>query len=589
MDNQETSMPSRKHGIVINFPSLSERLLYNMRLDVGLFMKVDFLRFLQQHYKNVEKRDPSLDELYFIDRYLEIKGYGASPVGEMIADTEYAAETYSDLISKWKAVCRHEYAPSLGEVAGVAGRYLERSGRISPLDSYASVAAGDAADLRLILSGFMPCALTDDGAAGRLCRREALVAPAAGSLIVILHPASEEMPPDAFARALSRTVFSKGGQAFRRGVFIGETGIAGAIPDLCGGASIDLDAVPGVAAGSGLTGLCDAAHGSVVAALDQYAYKEFAAAAGAESIAVNIIGSVSSSNSLSVTSGGTLPLSMNIKMEFLRALARHTGEKFIIRRHTRNEEESICAGRDITGGANLRCFDAGSELLLATVRADGRAEPFFMSLGAVLTAAAQCVAGGADYTDAVLSFCAEMPAGEKDESGLFDPYQAGDALALILGAYRAQMEYCLPDTGSVYTFSGNRPDFSFTVSASARIKGKPVPAVFCKAGSGVYLLAPHYDSYGMPDFEDLRRLWRYAAAVCRDGLAKSAFAAGPGSVNDAIMAMCGGGNICFDISGNVDGRILSTSAPGGIIIESDAQLQGMLIGHTEAAIRFSGI
>ncbi len=575
MDNQVVDTPVRKRGIVVGFATLPEKLLFNMRLDVGLNMKVDFLRFLQRHYKEVEKRDPNLDELYFLDRYLNILGYGASPVGEVLTDTPFLAETYADLMAKRNAVKRNSDAPSLAELTGVAGRYLTRSGKLSPFGESAALSAGEMSDLRLILSGCMPRVLTDDSAVGEKKRRGALPVPTPGNILAVLSP-SVGMTGAEFTRALGRAVLTPSGAALYRGELIGETGVVGAVSKLSCGATIDLNSVPGVLPGSELTELCDAAHGSVLAVVDQIYFRDFAAAAGNEKIWFNIIGSVSHTDTLVVMHDSASPMSLN--MSLIRSLARHTGEKFLLRRQARGASASA-------GTGSSRCYDAESKLLLTTATGNTLSDPFFMSLDAVLTAAAQCVAGGAEFTDIALSFSAGIP-GASAARDMSDPQPGGDALSLILGAYRAQIEYCLPDTGSVYTYSGMH--YSFIVSAAAKLNSNPVSAHFIAPGNGVYLLAPAYGPDGLPDFEDLRRMWRYVASLCRDGRVASAYALGSLGAAETLRKMTGG-DIDFIASNDISDNILRAPAPGGIIIESGSQIEGVLIGRTEPMVRFSSI
>jgi hypothetical protein len=86
-------------------------------------------------------------------------------------------------------------------------------------------------------------------------------------------------------------------------------------------------------------------------------------------------------------------------------------------------------------------------------------------------------------------------------------------------------------------------------------------------GNGVYLLSPTYSSDGLPDFEDLRRMWRYVASLCRDGRVASAFALGSLGAAETLRTMTGG-DIGFSAADNISDKILRSPAPGGIIVES---------------------
>ncbi len=573
MSTQLENTKERVRGIVVNFALLTDNLLNNMRLDVGLNMSVDFLKYLQRHYRDTEKRDPSLDELYFLDRYLTLLGLLASRVGELYTDTTFIAETYADLCEKLNLIYREQTPPPLGSLACAARIYLERSGKKSPLDGLAATAAGDDSELRLLLSGYLPTVATDVGAAGSLALRKLLPPP--GSVIAVLSP-SEATEGGEFTRAVFSTISS--GAGFICGELIGCTGLAGALPRLCTGAHIDISALPGVLPDNEMTELCDAAHGYVVVAIERLSINAFSAAARGEGLLLSVIGSVSSVSQLTVMHRGRSPVSLD--MHFIKTLARQAGERFVLSPQSRLGTAKPAAGKI----SNFRVYDKISHLLISTVTADTSSDPFFMSLDAILTAVAGCVAGGAEFTDIVLSHSAKIPA--TDTGDATSSHIGGDALALILGAYRAQIEYCLPDTDSEYSCCGN--EFSFAVSAAAKLVGRPVPARFTRPGNMVYLLSPLYGDDGLPDFEDLRRLWRYVAALCQDGIAASAFALTARGAADAIAALSSG-SVGFSSELGIDSAITCRGAPGGIIIESSNRIEGILIGHTIAAADYMSI
>lgn len=555
MDNQTENNPAaRKRGPVRDFKNLPEGLLERMRLDAGLDMPAHILRQLQLHYRNIERREPLFDELYFLDRYLATRRAGDIPVSELLTNSQYIAETYTDLLSKRDATDRNMTPLTPDMASRIAGRYLERSGRHPDLGRRVLIAAGEDAELRLVMAGARPMVVTDHGAAGILQRPE----PKPGSILIILCPAPGMARGD-FTSAVAR-VLQASGVSLPRGALVGRAGIAGAVAGLFEGVHVNLTAIPGLPAPCELEDLCGAANGAVLIATEPAHSGSILAAAAAETLPAATAGGILYNNKLMVRYSHSIPVSLS--MDLIRKPDQNPAEKYIV-----IEQKRAGTSRIITS----RCHDPSSGLLLSTAHSPGDCDPFFMSLDAILTAVAGCVAGGADFTGVSLSLCGSIPA------ECSEPRARGDILALILGAYRAQIEYCLPDARSVYTCS--EQGFSFTAAAAALPEGKVIPATFRKPGSRVYLLSPATKPDGLPDFEDLRRIWRYVANVSRAGLVSSAAAIGADGAAGTIRAMSG--DIVLEQAENLD--LQQKPMPGGIIIESDALLEGVCLGKTRPA------
>jgi len=555
MDNQtENTQAARKRGPVRDFANLPEGFLERLRLDAGLDMPVHILRQLQRHYQSNERREPLYDELYFLDRYLATRRAGDIPVSELLTNEQYIAETYADLLAKRDSINRNMTPLTPDMASRIVGRYLERSGRRPDLDRRVVIAAGEDTELRLILGGVHPMAVTDYGAAGFLQLPE----PKPGNILIILCPAPG-MTRGVFTAAVVR-VLQASGVGLPRGAVVGRAGIAGAVAGLFEGAHVNLMAIPGLSAPCELEELCGSAHGAVLIATEPSRSGSILAAAAAENLPAATAGGILYNNKLMVKYSPSIPVSLS--MDLIYKPARYPAEKYIVREQKRAEISNIVTSR---------CHDPASGLLLATAHSPGNCDPFFMSHDTVLTAVAGCVAGGADFTGVSLSLCGSIPA------ECSEPQARGDILALILGAYRAQIEYCLPDAGSLYTFS--EQGFSFTAAAAALPEGKLIPATFRKPGSRVYLLSPATRPDGLPDYEELRRIWRYVADIGRAGLVSSAAAIGADGAAGAIRAMSG--DVVFEPADNTD--LLQKPMPGGIIIESDALLEGVRLGKTKPA------
>ena len=132
--NEQIELSPRKRGIVINFPKLAESQLKNMINDVGLKLTVSQLKKLQTHYRRVEKRDPTLDELYFLGEYFTSRDCRGHLVSDLSTNSKAIAETYADLMEKREAVTRADEPPTVGELSELTSRYLESRGKSYPID-----------------------------------------------------------------------------------------------------------------------------------------------------------------------------------------------------------------------------------------------------------------------------------------------------------------------------------------------------------------------------------------------------------------------------------------------------------------------
>lgn len=565
MNNDISSrLSERKHGIVTNFAGFPGSLLLSMKNDVGLEMTVGFLEQLQQHYRNVEHRDPSLDELYFIDRMLTLAGAAGCAVNELLTDSPAVAETYADMMSKYNASSRDSRVPLIGQLAGTAGRYLERIGKKTSLNGKAAIAAGAYSSPQIALSGHTPICRTQNGAAGIAFRTQAVSAPA-GSILVIISRWGATTDSE-FYDSAANLLTSREGRAVIAGRVVGQRGIASAVCAFCKGAFVDLSVLPGISRPYELTELCDAAHGAIIAALPADAVNALLRAAYEKKMYSAVLGNVTSDSRLTVRHEYYTPVSL--EMNFIRGLSHREDGQAIIRDQYRGTPSAGSV-------ANQRDCNADARLSMASARSADVSDPFFASLDATLTAIAGCVAGGASYDDIGISFDMELPCSSSA------PASRGDALALVLGAYRAQIEFCIPDKNSRLSLSDD-DRFRFTAAAAALTdeKARMVPASFTAAGSLVYILTPLIASDGMPDFEDLRRLWSYVNALCRDGTVLSAFAIGSDGAAAAIDAMCNSA-VVFSKSADCPDVLLGKPAPGGIVIETNVRIQGALAGITE--------
>ncbi|MCL2518762.1 MAG: phosphoribosylformylglycinamidine synthase subunit PurQ, partial [Oscillospiraceae bacterium] len=201
---------------------------------------------------------------------------------------------------------------------------------------------------------------------------------------------------------------------------------------------------------------------------------------------------------------------------------------------------------------------------------------------AVVDSLAKIVASGASYKDCYLSFQ------EYFERNNNVPSRWGKPFAALLGAFKVQMELGVGSIGGKDSMSGSFENLdvppmlcSFAVAATKA--DKMITPEFKKAGSNVYLLECKTDENNLPDFDNLRQLFDKVHKLASAGKLKAIYAVGYGGVAEAVVKMCFGNRIGFKFSYDKD---LFISKYGSFVVETDCELDGILLGHTTEEYNF---
>ena len=559
--NEQIELASRKRGIVINFPKLTESQLNNMINDVGLKLTVSQLKKLQTHYRRVEKRDPTLDELYFLGEYFSARDCRSHIVSDLVTNSRSIAETYADLMEKREAVIQTDEPPTIGELSELSAKYLESRGKSYPIDikkkkkllSHALVMSGRDASLRLISDGYATVCKTPIGAVGiKSAKKQKIGRLKRGDFILLISP-TPEMSEKEFTARLADQILDTFGGSLKMLIPMGEQTIIDAVSSIPYGIYLDLDSLyDDDNSTSELDDLCRRPYGvmAIIRADDIVDILRLSTAIGLQTI---VLGSLISKKHISVRHGN-YPL-----VTFSRDLLK------VIKSDSQLSIQHISgtvSGRLL---ANFRTLSRAHNISLSSAEAmigESGSSAFITSLYTALTAIAQCVASGADYTDIAISY--SIP---KNIS-------PSDTLAAILGIYRAEIELCIPDRAGRIGVEGDR----LSVSAAGKLADGPIPALLCRPGNRVYLLLPRYNSEGLPDFEDMRRMWRYLRMLCAERKVSSAFATGHDGADATLNAITG--NCDFIPSPDLDPSILKKCAAGGFIVETLCPIEGVLIGRS---------
>ncbi len=200
--------------------------------------------------------------------------------------------------------------------------------------------------------------------------------------------------------------------------------------------------------------------------------------------------------------------------------------------------------------------------------------PFHGAVCAIVESVTKAAAVGANYEDCYLTLQEYFARPGND------PKRWGAPLAALLGAYYAQMQLGLGAIGGKDSMSGTFNDIdvpptlvSFAVSP-LRVD-EVIGNVIKKAGSKLYLISTPLDANMLPDMDALKKNLSYYYSI-RDKVL-SAHTVTAGGISEAISKMCFGNKIGAEINADID---LYTAMYGSIVVETDADIEGILLGRT---------
>ena len=93
-------------GKIRNFAAYTPAMAEQMKKDLSLFMQQQQLLYCANYYRTVEKRDPFIEELVMLDRF--VSEYAPSPATfaptECLTNHAPLAQTFADLLQKRKTL-----------------------------------------------------------------------------------------------------------------------------------------------------------------------------------------------------------------------------------------------------------------------------------------------------------------------------------------------------------------------------------------------------------------------------------------------------------------------------------------------------
>ncbi len=204
--------------------------------------------------------------------------------------------------------------------------------------------------------------------------------------------------------------------------------------------------------------------------------------------------------------------------------------------------------------------------------------PYHGAMYAVVESAAKLISAGIPLDRIYLTFQEDF---EKTQN---DPKRWGKPMAALLGALKAQCELGIAAIGGKDSMSGtfekiDVPPTLVSFAIAAHDARKIITPEFKKAGSRVYLFKPAYTADRLPDFASLRELFGKIHEIAASGRALSIYTVDAGGVAEGLMKMSFGNRIGFKGKA-LDTAVLFGLSYGSFIVETDAALDGELIGET---------
>ncbi|MBQ8387594.1 MAG: hypothetical protein IJX46_01540 [Clostridia bacterium] len=546
--------------IVQNFGFFTPEALQNFKNDQGLECDLRELVYIQSYYRARAHRDPSLDELKFLDAVISHRKTPLSRfvIEKLDSDSVAAGESFDDAAKKLSEL-GHVAPFSLADIASVADEYLDRAGKRTATPGIFGKCA-DQAELEFYFKGCAPVAMPETDLSrcviGKPVRPPRKIFPvSANDVFVIIFGRNDADSADVGERLARLLYHPEITDHIRKVSSVGEGAIFDYLTSAAEGFYADAVSLPPVTYEyDPLAGLFAGRENCVVTAVSGHMLPYVSEIASGLELTVAPFGHPLKEKRISVRYGGAFPLefepafisdlppSCPVSAEILVGEAEKTAHSS----GSRYTDELVFASSSCVGSSVREVTDS------------------------IVAAVSPLVAAGVRFTDISVSFDCKLPLGSTDRA------VQGNALSLLLGKYRAQAELCLRSEGNRYTCSSGDPSIC-TFARAARPKKKGDSATD-HIGS-LYLVAARRRSDGLLDFESLRELYGYVASLIEKDQATSVTALGC----DALDTQLEGLTIELPSPDNVPNE-LKKCAVGAFIIESEAEIHGLLLKRKDFSI-----
>ncbi len=545
----QSAPPERKRGIVTQFATMDRDNLASMAEDLNLAMSLTDLRFCQHYFAKVEQRDPTLDEIYFLDAIVRERKLSAYSYlyANVSATDGNAAQTYRDLNEKKASLAPAFSAPlAPKDVLPITATYLRKIGGITQ-----SVLALES-NRRHDVKNAQP------------------IPPE--TAIMLLLPEDGSASATAYEwQVQSFTTAPTIATCIRRLLQTDHCGIACTLANKTTGIFADLSRFAGEDGKMPeLSCLADDYIGRYLLFCGRDATEMLAERAPEFGLRAIYFAKVTLTGRFALRRDFNPHLMMDLG--FLRALAGglQDGSALVKKEelqlptpHLPLEESDSVAVQNLTRDL--------PKLRFSTVKVSLEASPFSHALNAALDAVIGAVCAGANRRNLTLLTQFEFPI-----RGI-SPESLGDDLSAMLGVYRACIELSLLPQG-YQNASGN--DFSLLCLAAGTEfiseRAKPADTL---ASNSLYFLPVLRRQDGMPDFDHFRRMCDYVYHLYRE---KKIYQAYPvsGELSARLTAIAGGRQFTL----TSEGERLAPYFNQGILLEGKDLTDLSIVAYMEAAV-----
>ncbi len=191
--------------------------------------------------------------------------------------------------------------------------------------------------------------------------------------------------------------------------------------------------------------------------------------------------------------------------------------------------------------------------------------PYHGSIYAIIHSIAKIVSAGGDWSKIYMTYQ------EYFKRLGADPKRWGAPMSALLGAYDAQLGFGLASIGGKDSMSGsfNEIDVPPTLCSFAVDVAKTKDVItteFKGAKNAIVLVDVKRDAYGLPDYNELKKIYTDLYQDMQAGKVLSAYAVGFGGIVEAVSKMGFGNKIGADVSGAKAEEMLEKKY-GAIILE----------------------
>ena len=538
---------------IANFAFLTPDSLTALCDALSLKMGLAELRFCQNHFKLEKRSDPTVDELKIIDRVFYDRSRKADSylVASFMTDDKTVADTYADLMARRRAVNRDYNAPcSILEMLGVMPQYIKLSSGNKIPD--VKLFSGKSRAIDALSQHYRKTISNGNGNTdaiiGVKAKNSLAVTPTAGdALYAVLKSFNDSLD---FNKTLEDFVSSREvSNVAKRITALDDRCVITALSELNSGIKLNILPYESKSTGSSpFSHLADSDCGVIISASKGNA-ADMLISAQDMGLRVILLGVLDNSRKIDALSNswGRLSLDLGLlnTLKFSRVLSCEAdGAK----RETTACESSIYVGingnRYKFSGASYNSHDA-----------------FMSGFNSVLYSYSLTIAGGEN--DVIGAGAYTLPLNAPTKKSM------GEALELILGAYRAQCELGICDFSPTVEI-GERAELKF--HTLSRANGN-IPAKICEKDSYIFYLEPVYNENRLPDFDDLKKMHSYIGRLMNDGTVLSIRPTG----EDLIATLDKmSQDTCVEYLGREDIK----SHVGGFIVQTTQKIEGELIAKT---------